>query len=383
MNWKVPLFEPDFGAKELAAVQQPLKDQWITMGEVTNRLESEFASRCGVKHAIAVNNCTAGLHLAVLASGIKVGDEVICPTLTFVATANAVRYVGAVPVFCDSAGPNNLNIAPEDVAALIGPKTRGILVVHYAGFPVNMVAMQEIADKHGLVVIEDCAHALFSTLHGRCCGAWGNVAAFSFFGNKNMTCGEGGMVTTNEDAIADKVRNMRSHGMTTLTLDRYKGRAFSYDVIAHGYNYRMDEIRSALALVQLGRLDGFLAERQRIRERYCSRLSGSNLTVPDFDWKGISRPGDSVGNHIMPVLLPAGQSREAIATFLKDHGIQSSVHYRPVHTFSAFSGVATATLNLSRTEAIADRELTLPMYPTMTDQQVDLVCDTLLAAVST
>jgi dTDP-4-amino-4,6-dideoxygalactose transaminase len=382
MNWKVPLFEPDFGAEELAAVQQPLRDHWITMGEVTNRLESEFASRCGVKHAIAVNNCTAGLHLAVLAAGIKAGDEVICPTLTFVATANAVRYVGATPVFCNSVSPNNLNIGPEDVAVMIGPKTRGIVVVHYAGFPVDMVSMQEIADKHGLVVIEDCAHALFSTLQGRSCGAWGNVAAFSFFGNKNMTCGEGGMVTTNDDAIADKVRNMRSHGMTTLTLDRYKGRAFSYDVIAHGYNYRMDEIRSALALAQLGRLDSFLAERRRIRERYCSRLSGSAVSVPDFDWERISRPGDSVGYHIMPVLLPTGQSREGIATFLKNHGIQSSVHYRPVHSFSAFSGMATATSNLSRTEAIADRELTLPMYPTMTDQQVDFVCDSLLAAVS-
>ena len=265
MNWRVPLFEPDFGAEELAAVQQPLRDGWLTMGEVTLRLESEFAARCGVKHAIAVNNCTAALHLAVLGAGIGPGDEVICPTLTFVATANAVRYVGATPVFCESVGPGNLNIGPAQVAELLTPNTRGVMVVHYAGFPVDMVGMQELARKHNLVIIEDCAHALFSTLHGRCCGAWGTVAGFSFFSNKNMTCGEGGMVTTDDDAVADRVRNMRSHGMTTLTLDRYKGRAFSYDVIAHGYNYRMDEIRSALALVQLKRLDSFLRERTRIR----------------------------------------------------------------------------------------------------------------------
>jgi dTDP-4-amino-4,6-dideoxygalactose transaminase len=282
MNWQVPLFEPDFGKAELEAVQKPIREQWITLGEMTLQLEAEFAMRCGVKHAIAVSNCTAGLHLAVLAAGIQAGDEVICPTLTFVATANAVRYVGAIPVFCDVVGADNLNIGPAQAECLITPKTRGIVVVHYAGFPVDMVGIRALAAKHGLKIIEDCAHALFSVLQGRNCGAWGDVAAFSFFGNKNMTCGEGGMVTTDNDEIAASVRNMRSHGMTTLTLDRYKGRAFSYDVIAHGYNYRMDEIRSALALVQLGRLEGFLAERRRIRAHYCERLAGSSVGIPDF-----------------------------------------------------------------------------------------------------
>ena len=381
MNWRVPLFEPNFGPEELEAVQKPLRDGWITMGEVTLRLESDFAARCGVKHAIAVNNCTAALHLAVLAAGIRPGDEVICPTLTFVATANAVRYVGATPVFCESVGPGNLNIGPQQVAELITPKTRGVMVVHYAGFPVAMVGMLELARKHNLVIIEDCAHALFSTLQGRCCGTWGAAGAFSFFGNKNMTCGEGGMVTTDDDAVADRVRNMRSHGMTTLTLDRYKGRAFSYDVIAHGYNYRMDEIRSALALVQLKRLDSFLHERRRVRERYCDRLMGSQVLVPDFDWKAISRPGDSVGYHIMPVLLPEGCNRKAVAAHLKEQGIQSSVHYRPVHTFTAFSGLVPLAQRPALTEAMAERELTLPMYPTMTNEQVDLVCECLLGAL--
>lgn len=381
MDWRVPLFEPDFGAEELEAVQKPLRDGWITMGEVTLQLESEFAARCRVKHAIAVNNCTAALHLAVLGAGIGPGDEVICPTLTFVATANAVRYVGAMPVLCDSIGPENLNIGPKQVAELITPKTRGIIVVHYAGFPVDMAGMQEVAAKYKLVIIEDCAHALFSTLQGRYCGTWGKVGAFSFFGNKNMTCGEGGMVTTDDDAVAAQVRNMRSHGMTTLTLDRYKGRAFTYDVIAHGYNYRMDEIRSALALVQLKRLDSFLHERQRVWERYCERLKGSAVVVPDFDWQAISRLGDSVGHHIMPVILPESCNREAVAGRLKEQGIQSSVHYRPVHTFSAYSGLVSSAKRLACTEAIAARELTLPMYPTMIDAQVDLVCECLLGAL--
>ena len=375
------MFEPNFGPEELEAVQKPLRDGWITMGEVTLRLESDFAARCGVKHAMAVNNCTAALHLAVLAAGIRPGDEVICPTLTFVATANAVRYAGATPVFCESVGPRNLNVGTRQVAELITPRTRGVMVVHYAGFPVDMVGMVGLARKHNLVIIEDCAHALFSTLQGRCCGTWGAAGAFSFFGNKNMTCGEGGMVTTDDDAVADRVRNMRSHGMTTLTLDRYNGRAFSYDVIAHGYNYRMDEIRSALALVQLKRLDSFLHERRRVRERYCDRLMGSPVLVPDFDWKAISRIGDSVGYHIMPVLLPEGCNRKAVAAHLKEQGIQSSVHYRPVHTFTAFSGLVPLAQRPALTEAMAERELTLPMYPTMTNEQVDLVCECLLGAL--
>lgn len=378
MQWKVSLFETCFGPEELEAVQRPLRNQWITMGDVTLQLEESFAQRCGVKHAIAVNNCTAALHLAVLAAGIKAGDEVICPTLTFVATANAIRYVGATPVFCEPIGPENLNIGAVQVEGLITEKTRGIMVVHYAGFPVDMVAMRALAAKHNLVLIEDCAHALFSTLHGRSCGTWGDVAGFSFFGNKNMTCGEGGMVTTNDDNIAECVRNMRSHGMTTLTLDRYKGRAFTYDVIAHGYNYRMDEMRSALALIQLGRLDGFLQERSRVRERYCQRLSDSKILVPEFDWSSISQQGDTVGHHIMPILLPPGCNRETIAAHLKNDGIQSSVHYRPIHTFSVYSKQNALPKKLAKAEAIAERELTLPMYPTMTNAQVDLVCDSLL-----
>jgi len=382
MNWRVPLFEPDFGNAELEAIKIPILNQWVTMGEITAQLEAAFARRCGVKHAIAVNNCTAALHLAVEAAGIRPGDEVICPTLTFVATANAIRYVGATPVLCDSVGPDNLNIGPAQVEALITSRTRGVVVVHYAGFPVDMSGMQELATKHGLVIIEDCAHALFSTLQGRSCGTWGKVAAFSFFGNKNITCGEGGMVTTNDDAVASRVRNMRSHGMTTLTLDRYKGRAVGYDVISHGYNYRIDEIRSALALVQLGRLDGFLAERRRVRKKYCERLEGSAVTVPDFGWEKISAPGDSIGYHIMPVLVPEGIDRDAVAAHLKENGIQSSMHYRPIHLFSAYANLLKAEKKPVATEKLAGRQITLPMYPTMTNEQVDMVCDCMLQGLS-
>ncbi|MBS0197402.1 MAG: DegT/DnrJ/EryC1/StrS family aminotransferase [Planctomycetes bacterium] len=381
MQWRVPLFEPDFGPIEMEAVMQPLRDQWITMGETTARLEAKFAERCGVKHAIAINNCTAALHLAMIGAGVGPGDEVIVPTLTFVATANAVRYVGAEPVFCDSAGPHNLNIDVEQITERITPRTKAVIVVHYAGFPVNMPRVLEIARTHGLVVVEDCAHALFSTLQGRACGSWGVLGCFSFFGNKNITCGEGGMLTTNDDDLAARMKNMRSHGMTTVTLDRFKGRAFSYDVIAHGYNYRMEDLRSAVALAQLGRLDGFLAERQRVRDRYQELLAGSPVTVPDFDWERIRAPQDRMGHHIMPVLLPSGVDRAKITDRLKEAGVQSSFHYPPVHRFTAFAGCSLGRGSLARTEALAARELTLPMFPTLTNEQVGLVCGALLEAV--
>ncbi len=381
MQWRVPLFEPHFGPIEQEAVLQPLRSQWITMGETTARLEAEFARRCGVSHAIAINNCTAALHLAMIGAGVGPGDEVIVPTLTFVATANAVKYVGAEPVFCDSAGPHNLNIDVEQVAERITPRTRAIIAVHYAGFPVDMPRLLRLANDRGIVVVEDCAHALFSTLQGRACGSWGITGCFSFFGNKNITCGEGGMITTDDDALAARLKNLRSHGMTSVTLDRFKGRAFSYDVIAHGYNYRMEDLRSAVALAQLGRLDGFLAERQRIRDLYCDLLGDSPVVIPDFDWKRISRPGDFVGHHIMPVILPEGTDRPRIIERLREAGVQSSLHYPPVHRFSAFAGRGGGTIGLSRTEALSDRELTLPMYPTMTNEQVHLVCSSLVESL--
>lgn len=383
MQWRVPLFEPNFGPLEMEAVTQPLRDQWVTMGETTARLEAAFAARCGVGHAVAINNCTAALHLAMIGAGIGPGDEVIVPTLTFVATANAVRYVGARPVFCDSAGPHNLNIDVEQIPARITSRTKAIIVVHYAGFPVNMPRVLEIAQRHDLIVVEDCAHALFSTLQGRACGSWGVAGCFSFFGNKNMTCGEGGMITTNDDELAACLRNLRSHGMTTVTLDRFNGRAFSYDVVAHGYNYRMEDLRSAVALAQLGRLDGFLIERQRIRDRYFERLQGTPVRIPDFDWEKIRSPDDRVGHHIMPVLLPPATDRATVNARLKDAGIQTSFHYPPVHRFSAFADRSDHADSLARTEALAERELTLPMYPTMQDSQVDLVCSTLRAALDT
>lgn len=380
MNWKVPLFEPDFGPAELEAVQAPVREAWLTMGQYTERLEKALCELTGSAHAIAVSNCTAALHLSLLACGIGPGDEVLCPTLTFVATANAIRYVGATPVFCESVGPDNLNLDPEDVRAKLTARTRAIMAVHYAGYPADMPRLTALAQERGLVVIEDCAHALVSTLHGRACGTWGRAGCFSFFSNKNATCGEGGAITTQDAGLAERLKRLRSHGMTTMTLDRHKGRAYSYDVVDLGYNFRMDEIRSSLMLAQLRRLGSFLEARGRHVALYAKLLKGSAMVVPGFDWERLSRPGDAVGYHILPILLPDGVDRLRVMAALREYGVQSSIHYPPIHLFASFKDSARPP-RLPRTEALAARELTLPLYPSMTEAQVRHVCASLANAL--
>jgi dTDP-4-amino-4,6-dideoxygalactose transaminase len=381
MNWKVPLFEPDFGPAELEAVQAPVREGWLTTGPYTEKLEAALCGLTGSAHAVAVSNCTAALHLGLLACGIGPGDEVLCPTLTFVATANAIRYVGATPVFCESVGPDNLNLDPEDVRAKLTSRSRAVMVVHYAGYPADMPRLSALARERGLVVIEDCAHALVSSLHGRACGTWGRVGCFSFFSNKNATCGEGGAITTQDPALADRLRRMRSHGMTSMTLDRHKGRAYSYDVVDLGYNFRLDEVRSSLMLAQLGRLGGFLEARRRHVELYARLLGGTEVTLPDFGWDRLSRPGDSVGPHILPVLLPPSVDRLQVMAALRARGVQSSIHYPPVHQFSSFRDTARPP-RLPRTEGLASRQLTLPLYPSMTEEQVRWVCGSLKDALA-
>jgi dTDP-4-amino-4,6-dideoxygalactose transaminase len=376
MNWAIPLSDIDFGPEETAAVLDVLESRWLTMGGVTQAFESEFSAYVGAKHALAVTNCTAALHMACLAIGLGPGDEVILPALTFVATANAVRYTGATPVFADVTSDKNLNISPESIEQHITPKTRAIIVVHYGGYPCDMPRIMAIAKKHSLYVIEDDAHAIGSELDGIKLGNWGDFGCFSFFSNKNMTTGEGGMVTTNNDAFAEKLRLLRSHGMTSLTWDRHKGRAWSYDVVELGYNYRIDEIRAALGRVQLGKLDYNNDHRRSLVRQYRDVLKelAPQITVPFENHAGISAA------HIMPVLLPDGTDRMRFMEHMKAKGIQTSIHYPPIHHFTAFQNGAAP--NLPVTEDVAKREITLPLYSAMRDEDVVLVADAILDAIS-
>jgi len=319
MSWKYPLSDIDIDKREIEAVKEVLCLKWLTMGEVTQKFEDEFAKFIGVKHAIAVTNCTAALHLALKGLGIVGrGDEVIVPSLTFVATSNAILYVDAKPVFADITSLDNWNISPEDIEKKISSRTKAIIVMHYGGYPCDMDSINYIAEKHNLFVIEDAAHAPGAEYNGKKCGSLSDVGCFSFFSNKNMTTGEGGMITTDDDVLANKIRLMRSHGMTSLTLDRYKGHGFSYDVTELGYNYRLDEIRSALGLVQLGRLEGNNKKREILTKRYRKKLS-------ELDW--ISFPFEDQcyksAFHIFPILLHSKVQRQDFMEYLKEQGIQT------------------------------------------------------------
>lgn len=375
MQWKVCLSDIDYGQEEFDRVADVVRSKWLSMGDVTREFEARFAEYLGVKHAFLVSSGTAALHLANLAVGVGPGDEVIVPSLTFVATANAAVYCGATPVFADIVGPHDLNVSPEDIAAKISPRIKAITVVHYGGYPADMDAICEIARQHGLAVIEDAAHAPGASWKGRMAGTIGDVGCFSFFSNKNLVTGEGGAVVTNDDALAVKIRLMRSHGMTSLSYDRHKGHAFSYDVVRLGYNYRATEITAALACVQLGKLESNNERRRALTGRYRECLREiDGLEVPFAVYAGRS------SCHLMPVLLPRGIDRAAVMTHLREEGIQSSIHYPPIHRFEWHRSRFPAP-RLPVTEEIASRELTLPLHVLMNEWDVATSCGALARAV--
>lgn len=375
MAWQIPLADIDFGPEESVEVLKVLESRWLTMGAVTRAFEEEFAAYTGAKHAIAVTNCTAALHLACLAAGLQPGDEAIVPSLTFVATANAVRYTGAQPVFADIASPQHLCISPATIASCLTEKTKAIMVMHYGGYACDMPGILALARQHGLVVIEDAAHAAGSTLAGRSLGAWGQTGSYSFFSNKNLTTGEGGMLVTDDDAVAEQLALLRSHGMTTLTWDRHRGHAWSYDVVALGYNYRIDEIRAAIGRVQLKKLERNNETRRQLTRLYreCLIELAPEIGLPFVDAAGIS------ACHLFPILLPAKTSRLAFMEAMKSRGIQTSIHYPPTHQFQAYAGLAGAALPV--TEDVARREVTLPLYPALTEDQVKTVSQAVRAAL--
>jgi len=369
MEWRVPLADLDYGIEEEEAVLNVLRSRWLTMGAVTQEFETKFAELTSSKHAFAVSNATEALHLACLALGIGPGDEVIVPSLTFVATANAVLYTGAEVRFADVIGPEELTIDPESIEQAITPKTRAIMVMHYGGYPCRMREIMQVAERHHLAVIEDAAHAPGGSLEGKALGTWGAAGCFSFFSNKNLSTGEGGMIVTDSDELAECIRLQRSHGMTTLTYDRHKGHAFTYDVLKLGYNYRIDELRAALGLEQLKKLERNNARRRELTLAYWRALEPLGIGLP-FSHTEQGKPA----YHLLPILLPPGVNRQAFMEGLREKGIQSSIHYPPIHLFSYYQG-RYGKQRLPRTEALAAREVTLPLYPTMSEAQLGLVVE--------
>lgn len=370
MAYKIPLFNLNFDGKEAQAAYDTIQSGWISTGPKCEELEKMFIEMFHVNYAVSISNCTDALHLCCLACGIGAGDEVICPSLTFAASANCIRYAGATPVFCDIVGPDHINIDPIEIEKKITDKTKAILVVHMAGFPCKMDEIMAIAKKHNLKVIEDACHGPLSEYKGVKLGTIGDCAAYSFFSNKNISTGEGGMLITNSKEIADKVRLLRSHGMTTMSYQRAGGHATSYDIVELGYNFRLDDIHAAIAIEQLKKLPGDLEKRIAVRERYIQNLSKvANIVVPFAD------NTEFVSNYIMPIVLTKGtaEDRDKIREAIHAAGIQTSVHYPAIHRFSIYKDYGAV---LPQTEYVTDHEITLPMYAALTLEQVDFICET-------
>ena len=379
MSWKVPVFDLSVDENEVQAVAGVLRSKWISMGEATHQLETEFAQMHNTKHAVAVCNGTAALHLALKVLGIQEGDEVICPSLTFVATSNSILYVGASPVFAEIASKRDLTISCEDIEEKITENTKALIVVHYGGWPCQMQRILEIAKKEELKLIEDAAHAPLAECHNKKAGNFGDVGCFSFFSNKNMTTAEGGMLTTNNDEIAERLRLLRSHGMTAISFDRFAGHASNYDVVDLGFNYRLDDMRSSIGLVQLKKVGSFNEARRQLTELYVNKLKGIDELIIPFR-ELIENRSERVGSfHIFPVLLNTNDlTQDTVRERLAEKGIQTSIHYQPVHLFRIYrERFGYKPGDLPHTEWVANHELSLPLYPGMTPEDINYVADSL------
>jgi dTDP-4-amino-4,6-dideoxygalactose transaminase len=376
IQWRYPLSDIDLGKEEEQGVLRVLRSKWLSTGPVTERFERAFSEYLG-GHAIAVSNGTAALHLALASLGIGEEDEVILPSLTFVATANAVLYVGGKPVFADIAGADDLNISPREIEKKITKKTKAILVMHYGGYPCDMQSILRIAKRRGLYVVEDAAHAPGAEYQGEKCGILGDIGCFSFFSNKNLVTGEGGMVVTRSKEWAAKVRKMRSHGMEALSWDKYRGHLSSYDIRELGYNYRTTEIQSALGLVQLKKLDRNNKRRKKLVDIYRNELQGTKeISIPFSRFRGIP------SYHLFPVLVAPFVDRNRVMEKLKDFGIQSSIHYPPVHLFSLYRNqFGCRRGDLPKTEEVSGREITLPLHPRLNTGDVKWIAKKLRVVI--
>jgi dTDP-4-amino-4,6-dideoxygalactose transaminase len=374
--WQVPLADVRVAEDDIEAVVETYRSGWLSMGPRTQELERVFAEYTGARHAFGVANGTAALHLICMAAGLGPGDEVIVPSLTFVASVNAIAYTGATPVFADIAGLEAPWLSAEAAEAAITPRTRAIMTVAYGGHPGETTALRELADRHDLVLLEDAAHAAGARSGGRHLGTFGAAGAFSFFSNKNLAVGEGGAVTTDDDALAERVRLLRSHGMTTLTWERHRGHASAYDVVALGFNYRIDEPRAALAAQRLGRLDAENRGRARLDARYREALAAVEGVTPTQ--APPTGGGEVAAHHLFTVVLDPRIDRDKLRAHLAGEGIQTSLHYPAVHRFSIYADGAP---ELPRTDAYSARAVTLPLFAHMTDEQQDRVVESVAGAV--
>jgi dTDP-4-amino-4,6-dideoxygalactose transaminase len=373
----LPFSPPTLGDEEIQEVVDTLRSQWITTGPKTRRFEAAFAEHIGAPAALALNSCTAGLHVALATLGIGPGDEVITTPMTFCASANVIEHVGARPVLVDI-DPETLQIAPEGIRAAVTPRTRAILPVHYTGHPCDMDAIGAIAKEHGLAVVEDAAHALPAAVGGRTIGTISDFTAFSFYATKNLSTAEGGMLTARDPELLDRARMVSLHGMSRDAYKRYdKGGSWFYEVVLPGFKYNMTDIQAAIGLKQLEKLERFQKRRRELVERYHAAFAGHPALQTPPEQAGVEHAWHLYVLRLNPAALTIGRDR--FIEELTARNIGTSVHFIPVHMHPYYRekyGYRPEDFPVARDTF--ERAISLPLHPGLTDAESDDVTGAVL-----
>jgi dTDP-4-amino-4,6-dideoxygalactose transaminase len=367
----VPFYRHDLGETELEMVREVLAQPILTTGEYVERVERKLAEYLGAAHCLCVTSCTGALHMSLLALGIGPGDEVITTPMTFIATATSIMETGAKPVFVDVEMTSG-NLDAAKVEAAITPRTKAIMPVHLFGLMCDMRALRDIADRHGLAIVEDAAHCVEGVREGARPGSLGDTACFSFYATKNLTCGEGGALVVRDEALFEKLKLLRVHGMTKIAADRAREGYTHWDMVLMGWKYNMSNIEAALLLPQFERLADKLARRKALAQRYASKLAGiPRLRIPTLS----SGSHDVHAHHLFPVFINDGRRDEVVAE-LQRRQVGVVVNYRAIHLLKYFmDNFNFKPGDFPIAEQIGDATLSLPFYPTMTDHEIDVVAD--------
>jgi perosamine synthetase len=370
----IPITRPSLGEEEVAAAGDVIRSGWLTQGGRVEEFETAVASYVGAKHAVAVSNCTSALHLALVAAGIGPGDEVICPSFSFIATANAILHAGARPVFIDIES-RTYNMDSSLIEAAITPRTKAVMPVDQIGLAADIPAIRAIAQRHGLKVVEDAAPSLGSTVADRRVGSLSDFTCFSFHPRKSITTGEGGVITTDDDGAASMLRRLRSHAASTSDLQRHRSGTVQFEEYRElGYNYRMTDIQAAIGVVQMGKLDAMLAERRRLAACYGELLQG-------LDWLALpyEPPGRMHTFQSYCVRLRDPDQREAIMADLAGRGIATRRGVMAIHREPYYRELDPG-VRLPVTERCTAETLLLPLFPGLTDDEQRFVADSLIRA---
>ncbi len=376
----LPYCKPQLDESEIAQIANSFRNGWLTSGPNVKEFEREFAQRCGVEHAIALNSCTAALHVALAALGVGPGDEVVTPSLTFVAGAQCALELGATPVFADI-DPQTLSVTRETIEAVVTERTKAIISMPYGGRPLGIASLADFARERGIVLIEDAAHAAGMLDTGEWAGVRSDAAAYSFYATKNLTTAEGGMLVTNDASLAERARILGLHGMSKDAWKRYSaGGSWRYDVLAPGFKYNLADPLAALGRTQLERLDAM----QRRRHEIAARFSAAIATMRGVTMQALPERNGDVHSWCMFVVMideqKTGVHRDRVIELMTEQNIGTSVHYIPTHLFAAYRGLQRSPLPL--TERIWEQLISLPLFPAMTDEDADDVLTALESAIS-